>query len=284
MKIQTLVVAGLVLALSLGCKTAKPEKQFFNEVGDLSKQAVLDKGDAYANDKRWEDARRYYSYLSDSFPNDPLGRAAALKVADTFFAEKHLDSLTEAQLRFRDFSNRFPNDPARAYALLMLGKCSFLQKRGPMRDLTPVKEAVESFRQVIKLFPDSPHAAEARTLLAQGIEDLAVHELEIARFYATIGAWHGARQRVDYLLATYPDAQAAKDAAPLKAEVDTHVAPVATAPSPATAAAPAPATTTLQSPATATLQSPATAAPASPTTVPRPPAGAPTPTPAPPQL
>ena len=234
MKIRLLAAAGLALALALGCKTANPEKQFFNEVGDLSKQAILDKGDAYAKDKRWEDARRYYSYLSDSFPNDPLGRAAALKVADTFFAEKNLESLTEAQLRYRDFSNRFPNDPARAYALLMLGRCSFLQKRGPMRDLTSVKEAVESFRQVIRLFPDSPHAAEARTLLGQGIEDLAAHELEIARFYASIHAWRGASQRVDYLLATYPDAQAARQAVVLKAEVDAHLGPPMAIPAPPT--------------------------------------------------
>ena len=124
----------LFLAVAItGCKTAKPEQEFFNQVSTMTKEELLAKGDSLTEKKHWEEARKYYSFLSDSFPNDPLGRRAALKVADTFFAQRDLESLTEAQLRFRDFSNRFPSDPARAYALLMLGKCSFQQHRGPQR-------------------------------------------------------------------------------------------------------------------------------------------------------
>ncbi len=219
---KRLIAALGVLVVAAGCSTKNKasDQKFFDEVGALSKEQIMARGDKLAAKKRWEEARKYYSFLSDSFPNDPLGRRASLKVADTFYARKDTESLTEAQLRYKDFSNRFPNDPNRPYALLMLGKCSYQQTKGPLRDLGPVRDAEQSFRQVLELFPASPFAAEAKTLLAEAQEDLARHEFEIGRFYARIGAWAGAKQRLEYLVSTYPNTKAAREGGQLLLEVE----------------------------------------------------------------
>ena len=215
----------------MACATNKnPEQQFLSEVGSLSKEEVLARGDALLAKKKSDEARKYYSFLSDSFPNDPVGRRAALKVADTFFNARDLESLTEAQLRYKDFANRFPNDPNRAYALLMLGKVSFAQRKGPLRDLTPVREAADNLKLVVQLFPKSPYAQEARELLAKCLEDLADHELMIATFYANSGAWQGAKQRLDFLFANYADTAAAKSAVPLREKVQERLNPPSTPP------------------------------------------------------
>ena len=221
MRRLALIAAGLVLAGA--CATKNPQGQFLAQVASLSKEEIMAHGNALVAKKKWQDARKYFSFLADSFPNDPLGRQAALKVADTFFEEGGTESLTEAQLRYKDFANRFPNDPSRAYALLMLGKVSFAQRRGPMRDLTPVREAVENLSQVVKLYPDSTYAKEAKKLLDECLEDLADHEYLVATFYANIGAWLGAKQRLDYLFANYPDTAVAKNAGPLLEKVDAHL-------------------------------------------------------------
>lgn len=215
---QISVVALGVLIL-MSCSARNPEQKFLEEVANLSKDEIIARGDAAAAKKRYETARRYYSFVADAFPNDPLGRQAALKIADTFFRSRDLESITEAQLRYRDFANRFPNDPQRPYALLMLGKCSLEQARGPQRDLTPIKEALSSLAQVIDLYPDSPFAAEARELHLKGQEDLAQHELEVAQFYHRQRAWLGAKNRLEYLLASFPDTQAARVGAQLLEEV-----------------------------------------------------------------
>jgi outer membrane protein assembly factor BamD len=241
MKRWLVLILTLALALaSASCKSAKKnsEQKFFDEVGSLSKEAILAKGDQLYGKKRWQEARKYYSFLSDSFPNDPLGRMAALKVADTFFSAKDTESLTEAQLRYKDFTNRFPSDPQRGYALLMLGKCSYQQRRGPMRDLTALREAVDNFKLVLKLYPDSAHAKDARTMLEQSTEDLAEHELQIADFYERLGAYDGARLRLDYLRANFPDSKAVGKAAALedrmkaKLQASTQVPPATPAPTP----------------------------------------------------
>jgi outer membrane protein assembly factor BamD len=227
------VAALLFLA---ACSSKNQDQGLLDEMGSLSKEQILAKGDALAEKKKWEEARKYYSFLSDSFPNDPLGRKAALKVADTFYSAHDNESLTEAQLRYRDFVNRFPNDPNRAYALLMLGKVSYAQRKGPLRDLTAVREAADNLKQAVQLFPTSPYAKEARELLSKCLEDLAKHEYLIASYYANVGAWSGARQRLDFLYANYPDTETAKEAAPLMKKVqERFTLPVAPAPTPAAA-------------------------------------------------
>jgi len=227
-KRNIVVVAAAIIVFS--CSSKSPETKFFDEVGSLSKEEIMDRGDAQAADRKWEAARRYYSFLSDAFPNDPLGRQAALKVADTFFSQGATDGFTEAQLRYRDFSNRFPNDPNRAYALLMLGKCSLEQSRGALRDLAPVREAAENLRQVVEQFANSPHAPEARDLLKQCNETLAEHEFEVARFNASVGAIQGARMRLEYLLSSFPDSAAATQGKELLRQLDEQ--PQATTPPP----------------------------------------------------
>jgi len=226
MKRPIAMAALFVLAVS-ACSSKNPESHFLDDVASLSKDQILQRGDALAAKKQWDGARKYYTFLADSFPNDPLGRKAALKVADSFYNQHDSESLTEAQLRYKDFSNRFPNDPNRAYALLMLAKCSFSQRKGPEKDLAPIREAVESLKQVLRLFPNSPFAAEARQLQDKCLEDLGQHELGVAQYYANVKAWNGAKQRLDYLLANYPQTAAAKAAGPLLARVDAelHIKP-----------------------------------------------------------
>jgi outer membrane protein assembly factor BamD len=211
-RVSVLVLATVLLG---ACSGRNSEQAFFDEVASLSKEEAYARAEAFAEKEKWEDARKYFSFLADSFPNDPLGRKASLRVADSFFVRRDVESLTEAQLRYRDFANRFPSDPNRAYALLMLGKCHYEQGRGPGRDLTPVREARAAFEQLIELFPDSPHAAEAREQLAKCLEDLARHELEVARYYVRNGRPEGARLRLEHLMANYPNSEAAREGVPM---------------------------------------------------------------------
>jgi outer membrane protein assembly factor BamD len=221
---RKVVVALMLSALVAACSSKTSEQRFLDEVGAMSKEEIVARGDAAVEKKHFDDARKYYSFVADAFPNDPLGRRAALKVADTFYYGKSLENLTEAQLRYKDFVNRFPNDPNRPYALLMLGKCSFQQGKGPERDLTPIKEALDSFRQLLSLYPDAKDAPEAKELEAKCIEDLANHELEVAQYYMSVKAWIGARNRLEYLVATYPESGAAHEASPLLDEVNKKLA------------------------------------------------------------
>jgi outer membrane protein assembly factor BamD len=221
MRYRTAAFIGAVLVLA-SCTHKYSDQRLLDEMGSLSKEEIMARGDALAAKKKYEDARRFYSFLADSFPSDPLGRQAALKVADTFFALKDKDSLTEAQLRYKDFASRFPNEPKRAYALVMLAKCSYQQRSKRGRDLAPIREAESSLKQMLQLFPNSPYTPEARELYVQCQEELARHELDVATYYANLGAWVGAEQRLESLFASYPDTNAAKAGHALQAKIQAH--------------------------------------------------------------
>ncbi len=218
-------LAAAALVLLAACSSKNTDQSFLNDVGSQSKEQIMARADELAAQKKWDEARKYYAFLADSFPNDPIGRRAALKVADTFYSLRDTESLTEAQLRYKDFANRFPNDPNRAYALLMLGKVSYAKRKGPLNDLTPVREAADHLKQEVQLFPNSPYTKEAKELLSKCLEELAEHEYLIASYYATVGAWAGARQRLEYLFSNYPDTEVAKKAEPLMQKVRERFSP-----------------------------------------------------------
>lgn len=196
-------LAGLVAITA--CSSSSQEDQVLTELANLDKQQIYEKAEALYQEEEYEDARRYFSFLYDTFPNDPLGHKAALRVADTYTTKRDTASLMEARLRYRDFANRYPNDPDRDYALLMVGNTYTARKLRPDRDLTSIQEALGAYQQLVNLYPSSEHASEAQDQIAMLRELLAEHEWLVAQFYYRNKWWLGALWRLEYLQDNYPE-------------------------------------------------------------------------------
>lgn len=202
---RTLVAALALAALLQGCASSKRGDRLLQEVADLDKQTIFDRAESLYADKEYSESRELFSFLYDTFPNDPLGHRAALRIADTYAVKNDTTSLTEARLRYRDFANRYPNDPDRDYALLRLGQTHAGTKLRPNRDLSQLQEALDAFRQLVTLYPDSPHFEEGKEAMSRVLEVLAEHEILVARFYQRNRRWRGALWRLQYLKEKYPD-------------------------------------------------------------------------------
>ncbi|MCK5377917.1 MAG: outer membrane protein assembly factor BamD [Acidobacteria bacterium] len=200
-----LVFLSLVFVALVGCSSTSREEELLTELTDMNKSEIFEKAETLYAAGKTEDARNYFSFVYDTFPNDPLGHKAALRVADTFAAKKDAASLTEARLRYRDFANRYPNDPDRDYALLMVGQTYSSRQMKPDRDLSTVEEALSAYRQLLTLYPDSQYHAEAESRIGKLLDVLAEHELITAQFYARNKRWLAARWRLEYLKEHYPD-------------------------------------------------------------------------------
>jgi len=194
-----------VLATAAGCSSTRDEDQLLQELANLDKETIYERAETLYQEGEYEQARRYFSFVYDTFPNDPLGHKAALRVADTYAVRKDVTSLTEARLRYRDFANRYPNDPDRDYALMMVGRTYSARTLRPDRDLSNIHEALNAYRQLINLYPDSDHAAEAEQEIDGLRELLAEHELIVAQFYERNKRWIGALWRLQYIQENYPD-------------------------------------------------------------------------------
>jgi outer membrane protein assembly factor BamD len=189
----------------LGCSHGYNEDRLLEELADQDKEAIFARGEELYELEEYEDARRYFSFVYDTFPNDPLGHKAALRVADTYAKKTDVVNLTEARLRYKDFVNRYPNDPDRDYALLMLGNTYTARNPRPDRDLDTVHEALDAYRQLVNLYSDSTHMDEAQQQIAKLRGILAEHELQVASFYARNKRWSGAVSRLEYLKENYPE-------------------------------------------------------------------------------
>jgi len=220
---RRLVLLSLVFATLFGCSSASREEELLTELTDMNKTEIFEKAETLYAAGKIEDARDYFSFVYDTFPNDPMGHKAALRVADTFAVKKDTASLTEARLRFRDFANRYPNDPDRDYALLMVGQTYSARQMKPDRDLSTVEEALNAYRQLLTLYPDSDYYEEAESRIGQLLDVLAEHELITAGFYARNKRWLAASWRIDFLRENYPDFERMDEADALYERVQTEI-------------------------------------------------------------
>ena len=188
-----------------GCSTSDSQSKVTRELLSMPKEEAYAKGDALLAKKKWDQGRSYLRFVAENYANDPIGKQAALRLADSYFDERTPLGYLEAQSRYRDFRNRYPSHPKADYALYRLALCSDKQAEKPDLEQPNTRLAATSYRELLQAYPGSPYAAEARARLRAMRNLLARHEYHVGHFYFRRGAWLAARGRFDGILAAYPD-------------------------------------------------------------------------------
>ena len=200
-------LAALLLAGG-ACKSTggarKPDK-LTQELLTTPKETLFAKGKGLIEKKKWEQGRKYLSYVFETYPNDPLGRDALLLVADSYVKQGGTASYTEARYRYRDYLNRYPDAPRRDYARYQFAYCSDKEHESPDRDQTSTREAIQQYQALIREFPDSGFAGAARERIRQLGDLLAEHEFAVGYFYMRKGALGSAMGRFSALEERFPD-------------------------------------------------------------------------------
>lgn len=200
--------ASLVLGLAVlgggACSSSDPSR-VTRELLTMSKEDAYAQGDALVTKRKFEVGRQYLRFVAENYANDPLGKQAALRLADSFLEEKSPTGYVEAQARFKDFRSRYPSHPRSDYALFRLAQVSDRQAEKPDRDQANTRLAAQSYSDLVVSYPSSPYAFEARARYKAMLDLLAEHEFLVARFYYRRGAWQAARSRFEGLFAAFPE-------------------------------------------------------------------------------
>ena len=175
------------------------------ELLNSTKEVLFEKGKALIEKKKYEQGRKYLSFVFETYPNDPLGREALLMVADSFFKEGGTTGYTEARFRYRDYLNRYPGASRRDYARYQFAFCYDKEHETPDRDQTSTREALEQYRVLIREFPDTGYAGAARDRIRKLTDLLAEHEFQVGYFYYRKGATGAALGRFTAVEVRYPD-------------------------------------------------------------------------------
>lgn len=171
------------------------------------------------NSGAFDKAIPLYEALEGRAAGTPLAQQAQL---DKAYAQYKDGQRAEALATLERFMRLHPASPAIDYALYMkgvinfndeLGLFSFLSKQDlSERDQKAAKEAFESFDELVRRFPDSRYAPDARARMRYTVNALAQYDVHVARYYFTRGAHVAAVSRAQQAIADYRDAPALEEA------------------------------------------------------------------------
>lgn len=195
----------LALLLMGACKIMTATDRINASLPTLSAQELMAEGMKRFDDGDYDRARIYLKFLYENFPNSPQAVEALLKMADAYALEVGYDNKLEARQRFADFYSRFPQAPQAEYALFMQGKLSLGMKPHPDKDPSDINLAHQTFNRYLQIFPDGPHAGEARDGIKVCRDHLATHEYSVAYFYFRRGAFRATLGRLEFLQRSFPD-------------------------------------------------------------------------------
>jgi outer membrane protein assembly factor BamD len=161
---------GVLLVTMIGCSSKKhlTADQYFREANESFREGAMTLA-----------IERFHELL-DQYPFSQYNEEAELRVAH---AQYLAGNYPEAVVALTDFQRRHPTSPNLPFVGYHLGLCYLQQMRTADRDQTAAQNAQSYFATLVGQYPDSPFAELAREQLARCRENLAEHELYIAKFY-----------------------------------------------------------------------------------------------------
>lgn len=172
----------------------------------------------------FERSIRYYKRLTSRFPFGDITEQAQLDLAYAQYRRAEYDDAISTVNRF---IKTYPAHAKIDYAFYLRGLVNFDRNRSYIdrllpsqagnRDQEPARTAFNDFNEMLRRYPNSSYAPDARQRMVFLRNDLANSELTIARYYYRRGAYVGAASRAKFILANYQQAAQVPDALALLA-------------------------------------------------------------------
>ena len=131
-------------------------------------------------------AAALFDEVERQHPYSVWARRAQLMSAFSYYAAKeHQKSIDSA----RRFLTIHPGNKDAPYAMYLIALNQYEQINDVERDQTSTRAALDSLGEVIRRYPDTRYAADARLKVDLVRDHLAGKEMEIGRFYQRRGQW-----------------------------------------------------------------------------------------------
>ncbi len=164
-------------------------------------------------------AVKAYEALEAKYPFGRYAQQSQLDIAYAYYKEGETAQAVAAADRFLKLH---PNHPNADYALYIkalayfkpdLGLFGELLNLDPSeRDPKALRESFEVFKELVSRFPDSRYTDDSRIRMAFLVNALAKHDVAVARYYLSRGAYLAAANRAQSVFQRYPQATATEDA------------------------------------------------------------------------
>ena len=212
-----LLVACVAILPTAGCarNRAKGDTSYVaRDVSSLYAAAkrTMDQGD-------YETAAKLFDEVERQHPYSVWARRAQIMSAFNYYlGQKYTDAISSAQR----FLTIHPGNVEAPYAHYLVAMSYYQQIADVTRDQATTQQAADSFGELIRRYPDSRYASDARLKLDLINDHLAGKEMEVGRFYQRSGNWLAATYRFRNVVDNYQTSSHAPEA--LERLVETYLA------------------------------------------------------------
>ena len=201
-----------------------------DETKDWSQKKLFMEATYELKDGLYEKAINYYEKLEARYPFGKYVHQAQLNVAYAYYRSDQTKEALAAADRFIKFH---PDHPALAYVYYLRGLINqknsqglfnrFIPTDNSQRDIGATKDSYKDFAIVTSKYPDSEYAADARKRMLYLRNNLARHEVHVARFYIKRGAYIASANRASYVIENYQRTPSVRDALNIMIEAYTKL-------------------------------------------------------------
>ena len=153
----------------------------------------LEKGDALFASKKFDEAEIL-------FPQSIWAAKASLMSAYALYSQNYYD---DAIFNLERHIKNYPKDKDLVYAHYLIAICYFEQLYDERKDLKPLVKAREKFEHILKKYPNTDYAIDAKWKMGLIVDQMAAKEMYIGRYYMRVEKWIAAINRFKFVVKYY---------------------------------------------------------------------------------
>jgi outer membrane protein assembly factor BamD len=158
----------------------KPVDELYNHAQDLMQQ------------ENYRDAAKAFEEVDREHPYSEWATRAEMMAAYAYYMSNQYDDAITAAKRYIELH---PGNKDVPYAYYIVGICYYEQISDIGRDQELTHKAMDAFNELVRRFPDSDYARDAKLKLDLATDHLAGKEMEIGRYYENRKDWVAAINR-----------------------------------------------------------------------------------------
>ena len=153
----------------------------------------LEEGDALYASRKFDEAEIL-------FPQSIWAAKASLMSAYALYSQNYYD---DAIFNLERHIRNYPKDKDLVYAHYLIAICYFEQLYDEKKDLKPLVKAREKFEYILKKYPNTDYAIDAKWKMGLIVDQMAAKEMYIGRYYMKMEKWIAAINRFKFVVKYY---------------------------------------------------------------------------------
>ena len=198
--LKILLIFSLISFFLTNC--AKEDKTSLIVEEDVEQQMIRAFKEGYEEFKAGDSlyAAKKFNEAELLFPQSVWAPKAALMAAYVYYAQ---DYYFDAEAELNRFIKTYPRNPNIPYAHFLLAMCYYEKIVDEKKDLGPILMAQEEFNFIVKNYPESDYALDAKYKLDLIQDYLASKEMYIAHHYMKKKKWIASINRYKTVVEKY---------------------------------------------------------------------------------